>query len=122
MPPQPSPKRLEQYREALRRLQAAHEGTLQDLEENAFSPEHQRFATDNPADTGSDTYAQSFSLELLRRDEAILKDVVAALARLRDGTFGRCGSCEKWIQKARLDEMPWARLCIGCQRRAEGVE
>ena len=115
----PTPQHLDQYRDTLLRLRETQVGRIQGLEGDAFSDESSRFTTDNPADTGSETFSQAFSLELLRRDEAILEAIVAALERLERGEFGRCSACRKWIQRARLEAVPFARLCIQCQQRAE---
>jgi DnaK suppressor protein len=41
-------------------------------------------------------------------------DAEAALARLADGTFGRCERCSARIGEARLEARPTARLCINC--------
>jgi RNA polymerase-binding transcription factor DksA len=41
-------------------------------------------------------------------------DAEAALARLADGTFGRCERCSARIGEARLEARPTARLCIDC--------
>jgi len=41
-------------------------------------------------------------------------DAEAALARLADGTFGRCERCSARIGAARLEARPTARLCIDC--------
>ena len=44
-----------------------------------------------------------------------------ALAKLDDGTYGRCDACGGRIPAARLEAMPDAVLCMGCagaQRRA----
>jgi DnaK suppressor protein len=44
-----------------------------------------------------------------------LRDVRAALRRIRDGSFGVCEECEEKIQLKRLVAIPWASLCIHCQ-------
>ena len=41
-------------------------------------------------------------------------DAEAALARLADGTFGRCERCGARIGAARLEARPTARTCIAC--------
>ncbi|MCW3063009.1 MAG: hypothetical protein JWN32_181 [Solirubrobacterales bacterium] len=44
-----------------------------------------------------------------------------ALAKLDEGTYGRCDACGEAIAPARLDAMPDAVLCVACasaQRRA----
>ena len=39
--------------------------------------------------------------------------------RIRDGVFAVCEDCGKQVGQARLDAMPYAEKCIGCQRKAE---
>jgi DnaK suppressor protein len=54
----------------------------------------------------------SLELAQLRRDEDELREVRAALQRLRDGAYGRCEECDQPIPFARLQARPEARLCI----------
>ena len=53
---------------------------------------------------------ENLSLAATLRDQ--LDDVVAALARLDDGTYGRCSVCGEPIAPARLEAMPSASVCI----------
>jgi RNA polymerase-binding transcription factor DksA len=46
---------------------------------------------------------------------AELTEVDAALARMRDGTYGDCVDCGVGIAPARLAAYPTARRCISCQ-------
>jgi hypothetical protein len=46
--------------------------------------------------------------------EALLDQVDGALARLDDGSYGRCESCGTIIADDRLAETPTARTCAGC--------
>ncbi len=43
-----------------------------------------------------------------------LREVDAALARMDDGSYGRCESCGGDIAEARLEAMPSAVLCMTC--------
>ena len=49
----------------------------------------------------------------------ILSDVEAALARLKEGTYGECIDCGVDIPYARLSAYPAAVRCVSCQERAE---
>ena len=49
------------------------------------------------------------------RESHLLRQVRAALGRVRDGTFGTCAECELAISPRRLAALPWALLCIQCQ-------
>lgn len=54
----------------------------------------------------------SLDLTHLRRREDELREVRAALQRLRDGSYGVCEECEQAIPFPRLQARPEARLCI----------
>ena len=46
---------------------------------------------------------------------AELTEVDAALARMRDGTYGDCVDCDVAIAPARLAVYPTAQRCVSCQ-------
>jgi DnaK suppressor protein len=54
-----------------------------------------------------------------RTDE--LREIEAALRRIADDPddFGTCEQCSEDIPAARLELMPWVRLCIECQSAQE---
>jgi DnaK suppressor protein len=53
------------------------------------------------------------------RESSLLRQVKAALRRLRDGGFGTCIECELAISPRRLAAVPWASRCIQCQDAAD---
>jgi DnaK suppressor protein len=53
------------------------------------------------------------------RDVVELRAIDAALARLKDGSFGHCIDCGDDIGRARLKANPTAIRCIDCQRHRE---
>jgi len=110
---------LDSFREILTQLRREVSGDISDLEADAFSTDGDRLSVDNPADIGSESFAQEFSLELLQRDEATLQEIDEALDRVKAGTFGLCESCDEAIPKARLNAVPHARFCVDCQRKNE---
>lgn len=63
-----------------------------------------------------------------RRNEAVavidtlthtLVSVDAALLAMKAGTYGTCGECGEPIAARRLQAIPWASHCIGCQERID---
>ncbi|MGW6022715.1 TraR/DksA family transcriptional regulator [Streptomyces sp. NPDC055099] len=50
--------------------------------------------------------------------ERVLKEIEAALARVRDGSYGTCPTCAKPIPDERLEILPYTRFCVPCQRRS----
>jgi DnaK suppressor protein len=63
-------------------------------------------------------FEQQRDLALRDRNGLHLAEVDAALARLEAGTYGSCTSCGRPIATERLEALPWAALCIDCQRDA----
>jgi DnaK suppressor protein len=61
-------------------------------------------------------FEQQRDLALRDHNQVHLAAVDAALARLDAGTYGRCATCGKPIAPERLEALPWAALCIDCQR------
>ena len=48
----------------------------------------------------------------------VLEEIDAAGRRLADGSYGDCDNCRTAIPVERLEILPYARLCVGCQQRA----
>lgn len=44
-------------------------------------------------------------------------DVVRALAKIEDGTYGLCDRCGALIPEERLEARPWSVLCVRCASR-----
>jgi len=70
---------------------------------------------------------RELAIRNLDRESNLLRNVRAALHRIDDGMFGICLHCEEDISPKRLNAVPWAPYCIGCQENAdrnqeEGIE
>jgi DnaK suppressor protein len=52
-------------------------------------------------------------------EESLRRAVMEALHRIDAGTFGQCQGCGSPIAAERLDAVPYAALCIECERRRE---
>lgn len=110
-----TPKDLEHFESQLRIMLGVLNGDIDRLEASTLGGE------DKPTVKGEEGegYSIEFSLELLQQDSKTMKEVVDALGRIQDGSFGECEGCGCWILKERLRAMPHARYCIACQREAE---
>jgi RNA polymerase-binding protein DksA len=73
------------------------------------------------ADLGTDTWEQDFTLGLIANEQALVREIDDALARIEDKTYGMCVATDKPISKERLRAKPWAKYCIEYARlREEG--
>ncbi|MEI7744557.1 MAG: TraR/DksA C4-type zinc finger protein [Chloroflexota bacterium] len=61
-------------------------------------------------------FEQQRDLALRDHARAHLAAIEDALRRLDAGAFGRCTACGRDIAPERLEAVPWAALCIDCQR------
>jgi DnaK suppressor protein len=73
-------------------------------------------------DQANTAYTREFFFELGNGDRRLLRDVISALQRIEDGSFGTCERCGEPIGDKRLDALPFARHCIDCQRAVEQEE
>jgi DnaK suppressor protein len=60
-------------------------------------------------------------LVLEQNEEELRRQVVDALQRIEKGEFGVCTWCGAEISRERLDALPYAALCIDCERKRESA-
>lgn len=56
------------------------------------------------------------NLSLEQQLKYLLDKVKRALKAIKDGSYGRCRKCQQAIESGRLEIMPYAELCITCQK------
>jgi DnaK suppressor protein len=69
------------------------------------------------ADQASGNNEVHIQLKLKQTDAKILQAIEEALWRIEKGTYGVCRDCGEQIARARLDAIPWTRVCIGCKAK-----
>jgi RNA polymerase-binding transcription factor len=80
-----------------------------------------RAEPDDEGDVAIQNYSTDWAAAALDRARRTLTEVDAALARIKAGRYGVCDVCHMSIPRARLEALPWARLCVNCaERNAEG--
>jgi RNA polymerase-binding transcription factor len=87
----------------------------------------------NPRDSSGDLSGYSFHMadagtDAMEREKAFLfassegrreREIVEALQRIYDGTYGTCENCGNPIARARLEAVPYVRLCVSCKQKEE---
>jgi DnaK suppressor protein len=71
------------------------------------------------ADQASGNNEVHIALKLKQTDAKILQAIEEALMRIDKGTYGVCRDCGEMIAPARLDAIPWTRVCISCKEKQQ---
>jgi DnaK suppressor protein len=70
-------------------------------------------------DAAVDSEHEELNSQLTAVEHRELAAIHDALERIRHGQYGICELCDKPIPVTRLRAIPYATLCIGCQRAEE---
>jgi DnaK suppressor protein len=73
----------------------------------------------DPVDWATAEQEREIGLRIIERDAALRGDVMLALEKIKNGTYGVCDSCGQEIESERLHAVPITSLCIECKRREE---
>ena len=105
----------ERVTHALEYLHEENPGSLEDETGDLVSS-----SVDNHlGDMATATFDRELDYTLEGNAEQVLRAIDSALARMEDGTYGRCQNCGKPISPERLEAIPWTTRCIDCKRREE---
>ena len=69
------------------------------------------------ADQASGNNEVHIALKLKQTDAKILQAIEEALYRMDKGNYGICRDCGDPIAAARLEAIPWTRVCIACKQK-----
>ena len=105
-------------------LETLREGLLQQIEQQRggtkgraeVAAEHFAHSQDSSAQVATE---RDLEFAINERGTAELAALDEALARWRDGSYGRCIDCDVAIPTARLLATPEAARCIACQEKTE---
>lgn len=103
--------------EKFRKLLQAKRDDLLGRVKAARSTEKEATDADAPdlGDRALTTVTLDLSYQLSTGEREAVRRIDAALNRIDAGTYGSCDHCDKKVQIARLEAVPWARHCIDCQ-------
>lgn len=68
------------------------------------------------------SFATDLAVTTLERERQELAEIESALERIKASEYGICESCGHPIREARLQALPWARLCIRCAAKGTNAD
>ncbi len=104
------------HEQLVRRRDALHRALEGDL--SLLRELHQE-RTGDVLDAAADTVQDELNSQLIEAESRELSAINDAIARIKSGVYGDCGSCGKAIPLTRLRAIPYATDCINCRRQAE---
>ncbi len=114
---------FEKFREILIALRHRLRGDVSMMSEEVMGGMDGEFndsrAPLHPADVGSHSFEQEFTLNLLSSDGDRLGRIAVALDKISAGTYGTCDECGGRIPKTRLEVIPDAPCCVKCAEKLE---
>lgn len=110
-------KKIETFKKRLEERQQSLRKTVSRTEEDGRIADQD--SAQDIADRAASSYTKEFLFSQSNNERQLLGMVEAALARMREGTFGDCVSCGSEINAKRLEAVPWTRYCIECQEKLE---
>lgn len=118
---------LSEFRTALLARRTKIMGAYQRLEVEGLKTSGQEGSGDlstvplHMADVGSDTFERDMALGLMEGERTELREIDAAVKRMKEGSFGFCELCKNPIPLSRLRAIPYTRLCVDCKEKEERV-
>ena len=117
-----SPSQLDQL---TRKLNENYQALLREVREELENSGNQHridLLNNEPGDTGDESLANAladFNLTILDRHIDAMRDIEAALQRVKNGELGVCAECGDDVGFPRLMAYPTAKRCIVCQETRE---
>lgn len=113
---------IEKFRPILLALRARLRGDVNMMSKEALGPDgnSDSRAPLHPAEIGTHSFEQEFTLNLLSSDGDRLEQIEAALEKMTDGSYGACEECGGRILQARLELIPDTPYCVKCASKLEG--
>jgi len=103
-------KKLEHFKELLlkQRQQIMNVGLLNKSDDLHVAQDD----LSDETDLASSLIQQQLNCTIRDREYSKLRRIDAALDRIDEGTYGHCEDCDEEIGMKRLENQPWAELCI----------
>jgi len=107
---------LEKKKEILEELETLRD-SMMDATTGEYASESSMYSTH--MEQGTDAMEREKTFLFASREGKFLNHLEDALVRIEKGEYGRCITCEKLIEKERLEAVPHAQQCLQCKVRTQ---
>lgn len=113
-----SKKELEKFKQRLIEIRNQLTQTLKGTSEEVKGQKEGGYSQ-HQADSGTDDFNESVSLELTNQEMKVLHQIDRALEKIEENTYGICDVSGDEIPKARLEAVPYAIMTVKAQEELE---
>ena len=106
---------VERQREIMNEVQ----GKIRDVRAEGADKDHEVL---DPGETSEVDIQEDIEFALIQMKAETLNKINEALARLEEGTYGRCFECAEEIAEQRLRALPFAVRCKDCEEARENAQ
>ncbi len=78
-----------------------------------------RGSSGDEGDLSSENFEIELTLSAMQSETNLVQEIDEALQRIDEGSYGICEDTGDLIPEARLQAIPWTRLCVEAQARRE---
>jgi DnaK suppressor protein len=119
-------KEIQELKERLLEERRDLQSQFDELEESTFATNQSDLTgemgfDEEYADAGTATFERERDLSLVNNVRDLIQRIDKALAKIDEGTYGRCDRCGKPIEKVRIKALPYANLCLKDKQAEERV-
>lgn len=76
----------------------------------------------HPGDIGTETFEAEKNISFTKNYKFALNEIEDAIARIGEGSYGKCEACGIEINEERLELIPYARYCVTCEKEKEKMQ
>jgi RNA polymerase-binding transcription factor len=107
-------------RDTRRQLSGQYDNLIKSINRKQSAAEDIRLEkTKDESDLASISHDRDLLYTLHESDFARLRFIEQAMTAIDRGQYGKCARCGEDINDKRLEAVPWAKMCIGCQEETE---
>lgn len=116
-----TPEQITRYQNRLIKMADKVEGLVAALEREGLHPlgGEDSAGESFPPEGASEAYEQEQTIVFIEEEAHLRDEIVTALRRIRQGSFGHCERCGRSISQQRLNALPFTRYCITCEKAVE---
>lgn len=113
-----SPQEIHKFKRILLDLKEQLMRLIQETTEEVKTDDPEGFS-EHQANEGADNFGKTMSIHVTSNEMEILKQVLRALEKIDEGTYGICDITGEAIPRKRLEAVPYAAMTLHAQEKAE---